>query len=133
MSLPDVELLARCIYGEARGEPTRGQIAVANVVLNRIVDGARWNGEDLKGVILAPDQFSCFRGDDPNLQLLRARHMVGTSWDHCRCIATLALEDVFQDTSFGATHYYSDVLRVPPSWAAKMRHTVKIGHHLFFR
>lgn len=34
----DLNLLARCVYGEARGEPYTGQVAVAAVVLNRVRD-----------------------------------------------------------------------------------------------
>jgi spore germination cell wall hydrolase CwlJ-like protein len=132
-SLPVDELLARCIYGEARGEPDCGKVAIVNVVFNRTGDGKDWNGNDIRSVILKPYQFSCFNADDPNFVQLRANSIHGNLYAFCRTIAMLALDDVFRDLTGGATHYYAAWLKQPPSWAAKMRHTVKIGSHLFFK
>jgi spore germination cell wall hydrolase CwlJ-like protein len=64
---PDV-LLALCVFGEARGESDAAQRAVAQVVVNRArfphaVFGARRDADfadNLRRVILKPQQFSCF-------------------------------------------------------------------------
>jgi N-acetylmuramoyl-L-alanine amidase len=64
--------LARTLYGEARGEPTEGQIAVAWVILLSL-EGA------VAQVCLAPWQFSCWNQGDPN----RARLLVLRA-DQCR-------------------------------------------------
>ncbi|MEL7602823.1 MAG: cell wall hydrolase [Bacillota bacterium] len=53
----DVYMLAQLIYGEARGELTKGKIAVANVVMNRVLSRG-YPGSTIKDVITAPGQFS---------------------------------------------------------------------------
>ncbi len=53
----DVYMLAQLIYGEARGESTKGKIAVANVVMNRVLSRG-YPGSTIKDVITAPGQFS---------------------------------------------------------------------------
>src|SRR5688572_17412765 len=68
----DVDAMARTLYGEARGEPEAGQIAVAWVIRNRVTTDLRgdkkpdWWGEGVQGVCVNPSQFSCWRTDDPN-------------------------------------------------------------------
>lgn len=59
-ALSDFDALWLTIYGEARGEPVEGQIAVASVIRNRV--GRRWGGS-LRAVCLAPKQFSCWNPD----------------------------------------------------------------------
>jgi len=55
----DVEALARIVYWEARGECQEGQMAVANVVLNRVRDG-RWP-DTIQKVIAQRGQFTPYR------------------------------------------------------------------------
>ena len=52
-----VELLARLINGEARGEPYIGQVAVGAVIMNRVKDPSFPN--TIAGVIYQKGQFSC--------------------------------------------------------------------------
>ena len=56
-SSSDLYLLARCVYGESRGEPYVGQVAVAAVVLNRVKSAAFPNS--ISGVIYQPYAFTC--------------------------------------------------------------------------
>ncbi len=53
----DIYMLAQLIYGEARGESTKGKIAVANVVMNRVL-ARGFPGNSIKAVIMAPNQFT---------------------------------------------------------------------------
>ncbi len=53
----DVYLLAQLIYGEARGESTKGKIAVGNVVMNRVLSRG-YPGDTVEEVIKAPGQFT---------------------------------------------------------------------------
>lgn len=53
----DVYMLAQLIYGEARGESTKGKIAVGNVVMNRVLSRG-YPGDTIKQVITASGQFS---------------------------------------------------------------------------
>jgi len=61
----DLWIFAKTIWAEARGEPLEGQIAVANVILNRARQGGWW-GDDVAGVCCKPKQFSCWNESDPN-------------------------------------------------------------------
>lgn len=56
----DVDIIAKTLYGEARGETTMGKIAVATVIYNRA------NGDNTKyvKVCLKPKQFSCWNKTD---------------------------------------------------------------------
>lgn len=64
----DRDILARTLWGEARGESPVGQIAVAWTIQNRVNDGKAksWWGEGYAGVCQKPYQFSCWSRNDPN-------------------------------------------------------------------
>jgi len=61
----DINLLARCVNGEARGEPFEGQVAVAAAVINRIADPAF--PKTIAGIIYQPEAFSSV--DDGQINL----------------------------------------------------------------
>jgi spore germination cell wall hydrolase CwlJ-like protein len=52
----DRDAMIRTVYGEAGNEPTQGQLAVANVIRNRAVDGG-YGGDTPKAVVTSPNQF----------------------------------------------------------------------------
>jgi len=66
----DFEIMAKTIYGEARGESRQGQKAVACVIFNRFRSGKWFAAKTLAGVCLKPLQFSCWNKSDPNSQIL---------------------------------------------------------------
>lgn len=126
-------LLAMCIWGEARGEGTAAKLGVACVVRNRV--NLRRYGSGYSGVILKPYQFSCFLENDPNrAKLLEpTKHETPAVWQECLGIADAVMRGAL-DMTQGATHYFDDsMIRNPPSWAAKMRPTVKFGRLNFYR
>lgn len=134
--LDETELLARCIYGEARGEGIDGMSAVGHVVLNRREDGRF--GKGLKGVILRSKQFSCFNTDDPNFAKLTRPELNDDSISVCRDVAAYLLElstdeRRADDPTHGATHYHSASIR--PSWTRSLRMVFcrRIGRHLFWK
>ena len=68
----EVDVLARTIWGEARGEGKEGMEAVASVILNRTeiakrLDGYWW-GNTIIQVCQKPYQFSCWNKLDPNFK-----------------------------------------------------------------
>jgi hypothetical protein len=135
-SLPERELLARCIWGEARGEPVEGKLAVAHVVMNR-KDADTYYGHSIADVILRRWQFSCFNETDPNLSQIIHLTDKNLELTYCRAIADAV---VFERTSGrnadptgGATHYHTASTK--PSWAdsPQMKHLCRIGNHLFYR
>lgn len=136
--LPDRVVLALCVWGESRNQPVEGQIAVANVVRNRlkraINTAPRW-----RDVCLAPEQFSCFNDDDPNAgPIARAAVNLMTAMPTPELAQALWIADgvmsgAVKDNSRGATHYLTSALlhAHPPSWARNQPVLTTIGAHAF--
>lgn len=135
-TLSEREIVALTIYGEARGEPVEGQIAVGCVIRNRVRD-KRWP-DDFRGVCLQPSQFSCWNEGDPTqAAVLRAarKAQIGQHdpvMRQCLWVALGVCDDSVQDTVRGANHYFADSI-APPSWSERMILVAKRGHHTFFR
>jgi N-acetylmuramoyl-L-alanine amidase len=130
--LQNADLLARCIWGEARGESIRGKLAVAHVVLNR-VKAKSYYGGSIKEVVLKPLHFSCFNENDPNLMKILSLTSSNPDLAYCRAVADMALLADNPDPSGGATHYHA--AQVKPSWVGspQMAFLCQIGNHLFYR
>ena len=135
----EISALALTIWGEARGEPVEGKVAVASVIRNRLALG-RW-GHLYESVCHARMQFSCWNaGTDANyltLVALAVRVEAGETIDdpayrECYWIAQGCLSGAMQDRTQGATHYFSDSLLRPPLWAFGRTPICTIGRHLFF-
>lgn len=136
----DALTLARTLYGEARGEPIDGKIAVAWVIRNR-ASRSRFAGALLghdgavDKVCRAPWQFSCWNEGDPNRPLLLALRE-----DQCRGeygVATNVLDGLVADPTCGADHYHTIERPAwaqawPPDWAATMAETARFGGHVFY-
>lgn len=79
----DTYLLARAVYGEARGEPYLGQVAVAAVILNRVKNSAFPN--TISGVIYQSGAFTCVSDGQinltPNSTALQAAKDALSGWD----------------------------------------------------
>ena len=131
---PAIDTLARTLWGEARGEPTRGIEAVAAVVINRVAraraKGGFWWGDTVIAVCRKPFQFSCWNADDPNLAKLLAVRAGEAKFDLCLNVARQAVSGQLADPTGGATHYHARSVR--PAWAAGRSPTVEIGSHLFY-
>jgi N-acetylmuramoyl-L-alanine amidase len=130
------ELLAACIWGEARGESRKGKIAIANVVMNRADHPRRW-GNTIHSVILQPYQFSCFNPSDPNAEKILDRMWEDSDSGICMLLSSMAIEEELADVTQtyddlpGATHYHN--LSVSPSWASRIQFLRQIGNHKFYR
>jgi N-acetylmuramoyl-L-alanine amidase len=129
----DIDLLARTLYGEARGEGIEGMQAIAWVVVNRVRRGAPRFAETLAGVVKAPHQFSCWSKSDPNAKLCSSV----TEADPIFALAVFAASSVLsgqvRDMVGGADHYHATWLKPYPHWAASMKVTAKIGQHVFYK
>jgi len=134
--LSDRLVLCLTIWGESRGEPVQGQIAVGCVVRNRLTTVASW-----KDICFAPHQFSCFNVDDPNYPMIqRAASMLLTQIPEPTLAQALWIADgvisrAAQDNTGGATHYLTKQLydTFPPAWAKGVTPTREIGAHVFLR
>jgi spore germination cell wall hydrolase CwlJ-like protein len=132
----DRDILARTLWGEARGESLTGQIAVAWTIRNRVNDGkARsWWGEGYAGVCQKPYQFSCWNKSDPNFPYLSgAKPIPGVEFARAQKAADLVMYGVEQDPTGGATHYYATTMPKAPAWAAGAKQTLKLERHVFFK
>ena|GEM_PF-824163 len=122
--------LADAIYFEARGESVRGQIAVAQVVINRVFSGYYPN--NICGVVYqnAHRRLRCqftFACDG-----LPERINEPVAWERARHIARDALDGNFWLNDVGkATHYHARW--VHPWWVHEMRRLDRIGVHTFYR
>ena len=129
MNAEDLDTLARTVFGEARGEPMQGKIAVAHVVMNRVRKQS-WYGKTVKGVCTHPYQFSCWNSNDPNLSKLTAVTADDKSFRLCLYAAIAAMDGLVPDPTSGSTHYHS--LSVAPSWAEGKGPVCTIGSHKFY-
>lgn len=136
----DIDILARTIYGEARGESRSGKIAVANVVMNRIKFHNQAGYKVVRGHRLAsvaetclkPFQFSCWLDNDVNKKIIEA---VGTEdgvYRECLDIANDAVRQRLVDVTRGATHYYNPKVCKCPAFAEGKEPCAVIGGHYFF-
>lgn len=127
----ELKCLATAIYFEARGEPEEGQIAVAQVVLNRLKNPTYPN--TICGVVFQNKSrrnrcqfsFACDGKSD--------RVTDSTSWREAQELAKRAVEEqaaTFISEVGSATHYHATYVR--PRWARRMTKTDKIGRHIFY-
>lgn len=112
----DLNLLARLVYGEARGEPYAGQVAVAAVVLNRVKSSSFPN--TVSGVIYQSGAFDVVKDGQINL----------TPDSTARKAAQDALNG--WDPSYGAIYYFNPKTATN-KWIWSRPATVTIGNHRF--
>lgn len=136
MNRRDVDILASTLWGEARGEPQEGKVAVANVVLNRHKKPGWWSrqkgdgvpDDTIAAVCLDPYQFSCWNKKDPNYP--KIQKLKPEDAEECWVIAGLAVAGFLRDNTSGATHYKTE--RARPKWARGKKPVVVIGNHQFY-
>jgi hypothetical protein len=122
--------LADAVYFEARGESVRGQIAVAQVVMNRVFSG--YYPENVCGVVYqnARRHLACqftFACDG-----IPERVNEPDAWERAKHIARDTLDGKLWLTDVGkATHYHA--YWVHPWWVRTMRKLDRIGVHTFYR
>lgn len=118
-----VDLVARTIFGEARGEPVLDRLAVGLVIWERVQRPGCW-GSDFASVVQKAGEFSCWNPDGVNrAKILRAEHFDPLSWTVCLNLAQYIVHhasDRDQRQVWGRlenfpTHYYRRELR--PAWA----------------
>ncbi len=116
VSSSDLNLLARVIYGEARGEPYTGQVAVAAVVLNRVKSSSFPN--TIAGVIYQSGAFDCVADGQINLTP--------------NATARSAAQDALNgwDPTYGCLFYYNP-RTATNKWMLSRPVKLSIGNHAF--
>lgn len=131
---PNIDTLARTLYGEARGEGGYGMRAVANVIINRVALAAKhphFGDGSIESCCKSPWQFSCWNLNDPNLPTLEKVTGIDPSFCVAMNIAQAAAAGELTDITDGATYYYA--MGSPcPRWAIGKTPCAIIGKHRFF-
>ncbi|MFV0624184.1 cell wall hydrolase [Sphingomonas sp. ac-8] len=117
-----INCLATGIYYEAKGEPLSGQLAVAEVILNRTQSG-RFPATAC-GVIKQPGQFSFVRGGK-----LPEANEGSAAWRTAVAIAHVAKGALWDSPADGALFFHAR--RLSPRWG-KAR-VASVGNHIFYR
>jgi spore germination cell wall hydrolase CwlJ-like protein len=129
-SAKELWCMAEAIYFEARGEPYRGQVAVAQVVMNRVhlslypdtICGVVFQDENMHNA--CQFSFACDgipeTVNDPK------------AWAQAEDIAKKVTDGQLYLSEVGnATHYHAAY--VYPDWAPRLQRVTRIGQHIFYR
>jgi hypothetical protein len=117
------DCLAKAVYFEARGESLEGQLAVAEVVMNRAASG-RYPGT-LCEVITQPWQFSFIqKGRFPTPDF------GSESWRKAVAVARIAQGNLADTLPSDVLWYHATY--VSPSWGKRLTRTAQIGLHIFY-
>jgi len=117
------ECLAGAVYFEAKGEPLKGQLSVAEVILNRAGSGRF--PKSACGVVKQPGQFSFVRGGRfPPIARASA------AWRKAVAIARVARDDLADGPAPKALFFHAK--RVSPGWRGLTR-IAAVGNHIFYR
>lgn len=112
----DLDLLARVIYAEARGEPFEGQVAVGAVLINRLRNPRFPN--DLWSIVFKKGEFCTVRDGQiwlrPNATAYRAARLAKAGWDPTN----------------GALYFYNPS-KTTSKWIWSRTVTARIGRHVF--
>jgi len=141
------EILTLTLYGEARGEPIQGIIAVGCVIRNR----CKKENKTYNEICLAPEQFSCWNSNDPNYPILitianwlgidsfdgamrisRPIQINDEYYKQCEAVAIGIVDGNFIDNTHGSLNYVTYNLWISdksPIWAKNFY--LRIGNQMF--
>jgi hypothetical protein len=115
--------LAKAVYFEARSESLEGQLAVAQVVLNRAASGVY--PPDICGVVTQPAQFSFVHGGQ-----MPAPDTTSPCWHKALAIANIAMKKMASTLSPNVLWYHANY--VAPAWGRQHVRVAQIGAHIFY-
>ena len=125
----ELKCLSEALYFEARGEQIEGQIAVADVIINR--KNSNQFPSTICGVVSegAPKRHACqfSYNCDGKLELIHDKK----TYRRIVKLASMILNGAFSDVTDGATFFHAS--EVSPSWSKKFKKTRKIGRHIFYK
>lgn len=141
LELTDHHALALTLWGEGRGEPVEGRVAIASVIRNRLKT-ERW-GDTYRSVCLAPWQFSCWKeqGGKENYEAVRelAHRLVrdekpeDSVLRECLWISHGIIGEWIRDNVRGATHYHTTAMHPKPYWANGKTPVCTLHKHHFYK
>ena len=116
--------LAKAVYFEARGESLEGQLAVAQVVLNRAASG--YYPPTVCGVVTQPAQFSFVHGG-----AMPAADTRSEVWHKALAIADIAMKHLATSVVASNVLWYHATY-VAPAWGREHVRVAQIGMHIFY-
>jgi spore germination cell wall hydrolase CwlJ-like protein len=120
----ELHCLAGAVYFESRGEPLDGQLAVAQVVMNRAED-RRWPSSYC-GVVYQRAQFSFVK----NGRMPRIR-TGSKAWKRAQAIARIAHRGLWDSSASDAVYFHANYVR--PGWSRRKVAVATIDTHVFYR
>ncbi len=129
MRADEHQCLSEAIYYEARSESRSGQLAVADVVKNRVK--SKHYPNTICGVVYqnAERAFACQFSFACDGSMDRAP--TGYAWEHSQNMAQLSLTGHVNDLTNNSTHYHT--VEINPHWADSLEFQKKVGFHVFYR
>jgi N-acetylmuramoyl-L-alanine amidase len=116
------DCLARAVYWESKGEPLVGQLAVAEVIINRSQSGRF--ASTICGVVRQRGQFSFVRGGH-----IPAAPSASRDWRTAVAIARIARQDLADGAAPRALFFHAR--RAHPGW--RLTRVATVGNHVFYR
>ena len=119
----EIDCLGEALYYEARGEGTKGQEAVAEVILQRAKSGR--HPDTVCGVVHEPHQFSYL--NDGSLKRKRDE----AAWNGANDLADRIMRgEIVTNYTRSAMFYHATYVR--PRWASAMQRSAQVGNHIFY-
>ncbi len=128
-----VIIVAKTLWGEARGESSDGLIGVGCVIRNRVFNPAWW-GNTYEDVCLKSGQFSCWTEEAEAMKFLDVKK--DPQGRECAWVAIGVIYNCLMDLTKGADHYLAKWMLdkgVAPKWAVIHQPVAVIGHHAFYK
>lgn len=119
----ELDCLASAVYFESKGEPLEGQLAVAEVILNRVKSPQF--PDTICGVVKQRNQFSFVRGGHIPSPPASSR-----AWHRAVAIAQIATQDLADSAVSTALFFHATYVR--PGWRGLTR-VASVGNHVFYR
>jgi N-acetylmuramoyl-L-alanine amidase len=137
ITLDDVMIASRTLWGEGRGEHMEGKMAIAHVLMNRWRSTTgQWAKDDtLAKTCLRPWQFSAWNSDDPNLPKMQKVDVNDKLFRECMIAVLTACNNPQDDPTSGSRHYITTALLskgFPKRWGTPRKPVTVIGSHAFF-
>jgi N-acetylmuramoyl-L-alanine amidase len=139
--LNDLDVMAKTVWAEARGEDTVGQQAVAWVIRNRYEHPRWWSrhrdaitDDTIAAVCRDPWQFSCWNPNDPNRSRLdNPKLLEDSAFKAIRQICEMVLRGELPDPTGKSDHYCTTKVARYTNWARGRKPVKVIGNHSFYR